>query len=173
MTISATLSPEDYLKAQRLQLRCLLLRSTVVAWMLFAIIPALTIYCIWQLVERPPEGINWMPFLIVGMAALLPLFYWVLLPQQIRKAFATQVWLQEPKEIQIDGERLSIRSSGRTFSMPWKDFLKYEVHGDMVFLYETQRNYHIFPQHWFTAEQYAEFKEVLKKTLGERKGSKS
>ena len=165
MTISATLTPEDYVNAQRLQLRCLLLRSTVVAGMVLVIVPALTIYCIWQLVSPPPEGINWMPFAIVAMASLLPLFHWFLLPRQIRKAFATQEWLKEPKEFRIDEERLAIRSGGKTYTRAWKDFQKFEAHTEMVFLYESTRNYHIFPGHWFTAEEFAEFKGILEGNL--------
>lgn len=166
MTISATLTPDDYVKAQRLQLRRLLLRSSVVAWMVFITVPALTIYCIWQLVSPPPEGINWMPFVIVAMASLLPLFYWVLLPQQIRKAFATQEWLQEPKEFRINGEGLAITSASKTYTSAWGSFHKYEIHPDIVFLYESPRQYHIFPKRWFTAEQYAEFESTLEKKLG-------
>jgi hypothetical protein len=165
MTISATLTPEDYLKAQRLQLRRLLLRSTVVAWMVFAIVPALTIYCVWQLISPPPEGIQWVAFLILGMAALLPLFYWILLPRQIHRAFAMQEWLKEPKEFRIEAERISIRSGGRTYTRAWKDFQKFEAHEDMVFLYESARNYHIFPRHWFAPEEYAEFREILAKNI--------
>ena len=165
MTIAANLTPEDYLEAQRLQLRCLLLRRTVVAGMVFVIVPGLTIYCIWQLVSPPPEGINWMPFAIVAMAGLLPLFYWILLPRQIRKAFATQDWLKEPKEFRIDAERIVIKSGGMTYTRPWTDFRKFENHEDMVFLYESDRNYHIFPRRWFTAEEYAQFRDILEKSL--------
>ena len=165
MTISATLTPEDYLNAQRLQLRRLLLRNTVVTGMVLVIVPALTIYCIWQLVSPPPEGINWMPFVIVAMASLLPIFYWILLPRQIRKAFAAQEWLKEPKEFRIDGERISIRSGGKTYTRAWTDFRKFEAHEDLVFLYESDRNYHIFPRRWFTAEEYAQFRDILEKRL--------
>lgn len=166
MTISATLTPEDYVNAQRVQLRVLLLRNTVVVGMVFVLVPALSIYCIWQLISPPPDGINWMPFAIVGMASLLPFFYWVLLPRQMRKAFAVQEWLREPKEFRIDATRIIIRSGGKTYTRPWSDFRKYESHADMIFLYESERNYHIFPRNWFSAEEYASFKEILEKNLG-------
>jgi len=160
MKLCCQLEPDDYVRAQYLNLR----PRSIMQW--FALTAALVAFassaasiCFGP---KPPL----IAYAIVATFIAILLLFLVWPPSRIRKTFRQQKLLQEPYECVIDENGLSSNSARGSLQLAWKDFHKYRVGKDLILVYQSDAIFHMFAKRWFAGSEYEEFLAILKKELG-------
>ncbi len=75
--------------------------------------------------------------------------------------------LQGLRRIEMNADGIAFSSPTVNFTERWaRHFRTYAVGSGYTVLYEAGTDYQIFPQRWFTDEQYAQFQTYLRNSLG-------
>lgn len=162
MKIRASLTTQDYIKAQYVHLR----PRPLIKWCGVSLIGLALWVCFVQLFFPPHGRITWRSFVMIGLLALLVILFWVVLPRTAKTIFGQQKSLQVVREIEITPEGCTSSSAFGVVTMKWKDFHKYKVGRDLILVYHSDPLFQMFPKRWFSADEYTQFQEYLRANLG-------
>lgn len=165
LKLQCQLTPRDYVQAQFLHLR----PRPAFKWIGLVLIGLTLVVCGYGFLNLSESDAQWAPFAILATLLYFALFYGVWLPFRTKRLFSQQKTLQEPYEVEISDDALFASDSHGQTTMVWKDFHKYKTGERLILLYQSDALFHMFPIRWFSEDQFAEFRELLRTNLGEPK----
>ncbi|MFO3703619.1 YcxB family protein [Xanthomonas codiaei] len=154
--ISATISLEDHLAAQRLHAR-----YTAKGLIVFLVVLLLIGAGVLRL-SGASEIIG--PVLIGGggggLLGLALLHAWGL-PRRIKRLHAQQAALRHTYTFAWDETGLEITWADGRLRRPWSDYIRYRENDRVLLLYHNDRLFELFAPHWFADRaQYEAFRRV-------------
>jgi hypothetical protein len=103
-------------------------------------------------------GISWWliiyPLFIVGF---LLLYWFVLRPAQIARAYKLHKELSSPFEMKLTEEGYAIQNSYGQGKIPWKDFAKWKADKNMILLYRTDNMFNMIPRRLLQGNEETEY----------------
>jgi hypothetical protein len=162
--ITATLTPADYLAAQRLHFR----PKPAFRWVLYVIAALFA-------------GMLIQEALIIAQHRQLPRFWWVLpaglaygaflffvlLPWRVNNIFKKQPALAETTRTNLDGDGLHLQTSRGQIRFKWSMLKRWKRNRDYILVYHSALHFHIFPRRAFASpEDFSEAAALLEKHLG-------
>lgn len=155
MRIEGIIKESDYLRSQYLHLR---------PRPIFAIIGLLLLLLfLWALIRSQSWGIG---------AALVYLALWflVLIPWQAKKNYRQYKALSEPVSVEVQQDGLFFKRENGEGLVPWSHIIKWRQSNTLLLLYPASNVFHLIPSHFFpTNESFSEFKEIIRKNIGNAK----
>lgn len=152
MKISGQLDWKDYLKAQRLHMRPSRAARAALYVAMVVVIGALAYGFGAMAAGAGAEIWSWLlPLVIIG--GLTVLYYYVLLPWNVRRIFSQQKELSVPLEHEITDSALVSSSQYGSGVRPWADFHKWKEDKDVLLLYMSDVMFVLIPKRFCTAEQ--------------------
>ncbi len=94
------------------------------------------------------------PILILGFIAL---FWYVLRPAQIARAYRQHKELSSLFEMELTDEGYSIKNDYGTGKVPWRDFAKWKADKKIILLYRTDNMFNMVPTRLLQDESQAQY----------------
>ena len=165
MKLNIQLTPEDYVRANFLNLRPRpAFKLAGYAFLVFAIfILGISFY---QAVARREDFLV-VPLIVAGGLVYLAFFFGFRWPQRLKKIFRQQKSLHSPYSIEVGDEMIFTKSENGESKLPWDFFIKWKENSGLITLYQSDIMLHIFPKRSFASpEEVAQFREMLIKKIG-------
>ncbi len=94
------------------------------------------------------------PVFILGFVAL---YWFVLRPSQITRAYKQHKELSSPFEMELTEEGYAIKNLSGTGKVPWKDFAKWKVDKNIILLYRTDNMFNMVPKRLLQDESQGQY----------------
>jgi len=101
----------------------------------------------------------WLVIYPVFVVGFLALFWFVLRPAQITRAYKQHKELSSPFEMELTDEGYAIQNSYGQGKIPWQDFAKWKADKNIILLYRTDNMFNMVPTRLLQGE--AEVRYVL------------
>ena len=168
MNLNIQLTPEDYVKANYLNIR----PRPVIKWagyfMLLLAVLVLGISC-YRCLVHGEDGL--IPSLLIGCLAYLAFFFGYRFPARLKKLFRQQKSLQSPYQVDVTAEWMLTQNETGNSKLTWDYFRKWKEGKELFTLYQSDLMLHIFPKRFFASpEELTEFRELLRAKLGPTHG---
>ncbi len=163
MTIQATYTERDYLRAQYLHLR-----SRVWLYVFFGLAAVLLLASFFV---SPSWDRSWISLGgLFGLLLYLLILLFVVMPLRVRRLFRQQKLLHETYQMEITPAGFTNTSRRGSATYGWSDFHKFRASKNVTLVYQSDVMFHMFPRHCFTDEQYAELQSYLQSAFSKTKG---
>ena len=165
MKLNIQLTPEDYVRANFLNLR----PRPVFKWTgLILLIFVIVVFGISTFQAFADRRDFVIPAVLAGSLAYLVFFFRFRWPQRLKKIFRQQKSLRSPYLVELTDESVFMKSEIGESKMTWDFFLKWKENDVLFTLYQSDLLLHIFPKRCFASpEEVAQFRELLVKKIGQ------
>lgn len=164
MNLNIQLTPEDYVRANYLNMRPRPAYK-LAGYVLLALTILILGISFYRVVVSQAEMV--VPLAIVGGLAYLAFFFGIRWPQRLKKIFRQQKSLHSPFAVEINDGMLFSKSEIGEVKLTWDHFIKWKENKYLITLYQSDIMLHIFPKRSFASpEELAQFRELLTKKVG-------
>ena len=164
MKLNIQLTPEDYVKANLLNIR----PRPVFKWVGYIFLTLMVVIlgiAVFQAFAG--NGDFFVPAVMLGCLAYLILFFRFRWPQRLKKIFRQQKVLHSPHSIELTDESVFIKGENGESRLTWDFFLKWKENDVLFTLYQSDVMLHIFPKGCFASpEEMAQFRELVVRKIG-------
>lgn len=165
MKINIQLKPEDYVRANFLNIRPRPIFKLVGLVFLILTISILGI-SFFQLLAGKDKTL--IPFVIAGCLAYLAFYFGFRLPQRLKKIFRQQKSLHSPYSIEVNDDLIFVKAETGESRLPWNHFIKWKENKPLITLYQSDILLHIIPKRCFASpDELGQFRELLIKKIGQ------
>jgi hypothetical protein len=149
--IKGQLTEDDFIGFQRLHAKQPPLR----VWIAIAVFVLCMVMMLKVLLFDSPDALSlvYIFTLMVVLAVVLPVLWFVVLPWRWRKVFRQIAELKEPFGMELKEEEIVVTSELSTSRRPWKNFRKWKEDSKMILLYHADNLATMLPKRFFQPEE--------------------
>jgi len=160
--VNGTLQPNDYVRAQFLNLR-----PRPVYKVVGVILLAAAIWAGWYSFSQ--GDIELLDYLFVAAILFLILNFAVYLPWKTRRIYKQQKAMQRELTYRFDESGVFASNENGQSTTPWEDYLKWKQNDHMILLYLSDCLYHMIPKTLFhQSDDFDKLLELVKSKVERR-----